>query len=315
MTAPLLPKDVPQPVVGIIGGSGLYSGSSALQTITTIQREELHTPFGLPSSAITISKTSNGTIVAFLARHGLAHSFTPSYVPVRANLSALKLVGCEAIITFSAVGSLQEDLRPGEFVLPDHVIDRTFARTEESTIFGNDMVGHVPMAEPFSKHLRSLLQQAAKQSVPQLTIHTEKTVITIEGPRFSTRAESHLYRQWKCDVINMSACPEVFIARELELPYQMVCMVTDYDCWKEDEEGVSVDKVMSVMRGNGDMAAQLMVAIVDLVGREHATSGPIWMGMRKEVEGAAKYAVMTKLDARSPAMKERLRLLLPQYHA
>lgn len=215
------------------------------------------TKFGKPSSHLTTGKISN-VDVAIIARHGKNHSIMPSSVNFRANIMALKEQGCTHIIATSACGSLKEEIKPGDLVFLDQFIDRTTKRA--STFYDADKVCHIPMAEPFCLKLRKILAETAAEM--KLEHHKEGTVITIEGPRFSTKAESHLYRQWNADVINMSTVPEVVLAREAGICYAVVAMSTDYDCWHSTEEGVNIEMVLKIMKQNAENVKKLLLASI-----------------------------------------------------
>ena len=239
--------------IGVIGGSGLYGvgGSAILDEI------EVPTPFGLPSDLITIAKI--GKIeAAFLPRHGKGHRYLPSEVPSQANIWALKSLGVEQIISVSAVGSLSEDLRPGDFVLCDQLIDKTTRR--QASFFGQGIVGHVPFADPFCTGMREAI--AAVFARRGHVCRSGGTYVCMEGPAFSTRAESNLHRQWSADLIGMTAVPEAKLTREAEICYATIAMVTDWDCWREAEEGVSVDMIMKTMESNTSAVKE---ALPDLV--------------------------------------------------
>ncbi|MBS1266993.1 MAG: S-methyl-5'-thioadenosine phosphorylase [Candidatus Woesearchaeota archaeon] len=236
--------------IGIIGGSGLDDPKILSNPVTI----EVDTPYGKPSSHITSGKIA-GTKVVVLARHGKNHSLMPTNVPFQANIWALKELGCTHILATTACGSLREKICPGHFVLLDQFIDRTTKR--KSTFYEKDKVCHIPMAEPFCKQLRDLLAKTCKDL--NLDFHKNGTVVTIEGPRFSTKAESHMFRQWGADVINMSTVPEVVLAREAGICYQAIAMSTDYDCWHESEEEVSINLVLKTMAKNAENVKKLIV--------------------------------------------------------
>lgn len=236
--------------VGIIGGSGL-DDPNILKDASNIK---VDTPHGRPSSTLTCGAI-DGIEIAILARHGKDHSIYPTKVNFKANIWALKEIGCTLILAATAVGSLQEEIEPGHLVFPDQFIDHTKKR--ETTFFDEDVVVHTPMAEPFCPNLRELLASSAKQL--GLSFHTNKTVITIEGPRFSTRAESHMFRSWNADVINMSTVPEVNLAREKKIHYASVAMSTDYDCWREGEESVTWEMIVETMQKNANSVIDLFL--------------------------------------------------------
>lgn len=235
--------------VGIIGGSGMDDP----RLMKNIKEKRVKTPYGNPSSALTIGKIK-GVDTVVLARHGKGHSIYPTGVNYRANIFALNKEGCTHILATTAVGSLREKIRPGDLVFVDQFIDFTKHRP---LTFHDEKVIHTPMSQPFCKELRALLVASAKEL--ELRYHKEGTVITIEGPRFSTKAESHMFRAWRADVINMSTVPEVILARELGICYQTIAMSTDYDCWKEGEEPVTWDMILSIMKKNSDNVKGLLL--------------------------------------------------------
>lgn len=239
--------------IGIIGGSGLDDP----EILTEAQELAVTTPYGNPSSTLTCG-TIAGTPVVILARHGKDHSIYPSGVNFRSNIWALKEQGCTHILAATAVGSLRRKIEPGHLVIPSQFID--FTKKREGTFFDQGPVVHTPMAEPFCPYLRNLLADNATQL--GLNVHTDKTVITIEGPRFSTKAESHMFRGWNADVINMSTVPEVNLAREQKMHYASVAMSTDYDCWHEDEEPVTWEMILSTMRKNAHNVIKLFVQTI-----------------------------------------------------
>lgn len=239
--------------VGIIGGSGLDDPD----ILQSPQEVKINTPYGPPTSTLTTG-VIEGVDVAILARHGRDHSIYPSKVNFRANIWTLKEYGCTHIMAATAVGSLREEIAPGHIVFPDQFIDHT--RKRETTFFDEDVVVHTPMAEPFCPNLRKLFADTADSL--GITHHTDKTVITIEGPRFSTRAESHMFRSWNADVINMSTVPEVNLAREKKMHYATVAMSTDYDCWREGEESVTWEMILQTMKQNADSVIKLFLHVI-----------------------------------------------------
>ncbi|MHB8644999.1 MAG: S-methyl-5'-thioadenosine phosphorylase [Thermomicrobiales bacterium] len=240
--------------IAVIGGSGLYR----MPDLTEPERRVIETPFGAPSDAITIG-TLAGRRVAFLPRHGTGHRIPPSLVPARANFYALKSLGVRAVISVSAVGSLREAIAPLHLVVPDQIVDRTTNRPR--TFFDREgLVGHVSLAEPFCPSLRGLLIAGARET--GATVHAGGTYICIEGPRFSTKAESLLYRQWGLDIIGMTAMPEAQLAREAELCYAVLALATDYDVWHESEAPVSVELVMQNLTRNVATAQDVIRRIV-----------------------------------------------------
>jgi 5'-methylthioadenosine phosphorylase len=238
--------------IGIIGGSGLDDP----QILQEAREVTMDTPFGQPSSPLTCGRL-NGVDVVMLARHGRKHQFSPTQVNYRANISALKDSGVTHILATTACGSLRQEIGRGDFVILDQFIDQT--RHRQTTFFDTFEQGprHTSMAEPFNGHLRSALLESAREL--DLKVHARGTVVTIEGPRFSSRAESRMYRLWGADVINMSIAPEAILANEIEIPYAAVAMSTDYDCWKVDEEPVTWDEIMTVFNKNAAGVKQLLL--------------------------------------------------------
>lgn len=268
-------------LLGIIGGSGLYS----LPELTGIEQLEPETPFGKPSSPITIGSIGS-TRLAFLARHGIGHVYTPSEVPYRANIFAMRELGVTHLLSVSAVGSLREHLPPGTAVVPDQVIDRTVSRPR--SFFGNGVVAHVGLADPFCPEWRTQVYDAARSITSNVA--DGGTYVCIEGPQFSTRAESHLYRSWNCDVIGMTAMPEVRLAREAEIPFAMLAMVTDFDVWHESEEDVSVQAVQRIMADNTAKAREIVKLL----------AASILTGCASGCTSALEHAVITSPDHLSP---------------
>jgi 5'-methylthioadenosine phosphorylase len=289
--------------IAVIGGSGLYN----LEGLHVVAEVNPDTPWGKPSDSIIIAQTPNGTHVAFLARHGRGHYLTPSEVPSRANMAALKSLGVEVIIAYSAVGSLREELAPRDFVLPNQVIDRTKG-IRPSTFFEEGIVAHAMFADPFSKVLEDVIWEQ-RHVLQGGKFHKEKTLICMEGPQFSTRAESHMYRSFGADVINMSVLPEAKLAREAEMAYQMICMSTDYDCWKDHEVAVTVEAVVANLHANTANAQRLLTAI--LPGLEKVVEdGSALEGLT----GSMRFACMTAPEKRSKAAVEKLEYILPGYY-
>jgi 5'-methylthioadenosine phosphorylase len=277
-------------VLGIIGGSGFYT----LPGLEHTHWERVSGPWGEPSDDILFADL-NGLPVRFLPRHGRSHAIPPSEINYRANVDAMKRAGVTDLISISAVGSLKKKYAPGEFVLPDQFIDRTFARNK--SFFGAGCVAHVGMADPVSPLLLQQLEQAAKTD--QITCHTGGTYLVMEGPQFSTRAESNLYRSWDCDIIGMTNMPEAKLAREAELCYATVAMVTDYDCWHEEHDQVDVASIIQVMKGNTARAHRLVERLTKDMPREHQLC-PIGSDRALEV------ALITPPDQRDPAMLAKL---------
>ena len=240
--------------IGIIGGSGFY----AIDAIEEAAWRDVSTPWGTPSDAILFGRIGDVQL-RFLPRHSRGHAIPPSEVNVRANIDALKRSGCTDIIAISSIGSLRETLEPGRFVVVDQFIDRTVSRP--ASFFGQGMVAHVSMAEPVCARLSAFAAQAIDAAGGQVT--KGATYLAMEGPQFSTRAESHLYRQWGADVIGMTAMPEAKLSREAELPYALVGMVTDYDCWRDETSFVEVSEVIAQMGANGAVARQMVARFVE----------------------------------------------------
>lgn len=279
--------------IGIIGGSGLY-GLEGLKVETEVTPD---TAWGKPSDAITVGEYA-GKRIAFLSRHGRGHVYTPSEVPFRANIAALKMFGVEQIVAFSAVGSLREEIAPRDFVLPSQIIDRTKG-VRASSFFESGLVAHASFGEPFDPGLAKLIKGV---SVPGLKVHSDKVVICMEGPAFSTRAESQLYRSIGGDIINMSVLPEAKLAREAEIPYQMICMSTDYDAWREHEEVVTTETVIGHLNANAESAKKILAVLLPLLGE-----GP------NPLSGTMKYAVITAPEKRSEEQIKKLNTILPGY--
>jgi 5'-methylthioadenosine phosphorylase len=279
-----------EPVVGIIGGSGLYD----IAGLTETRWQKIETPWGEPSDEL-LHGTLDGVRCVFLPRHGRGHRLSPTHLNYRANIDALKRAGVTEIISMSAVGSLREDLPPGHFVIVDQFIDRSFAR--EKSFFGDGCVAHVSMAHPVCPRLGDALEQAA--TTLGLPVTRGGTYLVMEGPQFSTKAESNLYRAWDCSVIGMTNMPEAKLAREAELCYATVAMVTDYDCWHEDHDHVTVEAVIRVLLGNAEHARDLVRAVVPALGGRR---GPCPAGCDRALDNA----LITHPDRRDPALMARL---------
>ncbi|MBN2422761.1 S-methyl-5'-thioadenosine phosphorylase [Candidatus Woesearchaeota archaeon] len=241
--------------IGIIGGSGLENP----EILKNAQEKDVDTEFGRPASHLVIGKIE-GIDVVIVSRHGRKHEIMPTNVPNRANIQALKNEGCTHIIATTACGSLKKEIKPGDFVFIDQFIDRTTKRI--STFWEKDKVCHIPMAEPFCRYMRKLLKESAEKL--NLSFHEKGTVVTIEGPRFSTRAESRLWQQWNADVINMSTVPEVVLAREAGLCYASIAMATDYDCFEEGRE-VNVAEVVTTFKNNVGKVIKLLLAVIPII--------------------------------------------------
>jgi 5'-methylthioadenosine phosphorylase len=241
-------------IIGIIGGSGLDDP----KILKDSRQKTIKTKYGSPSSKLTVGRIGSHQVV-ILARHGYDHSIPPTKVPYRANIMALKKMGCEEIIATTACGSLRVEYKPGDLVFLDQFIDMTKLR--KLSFFDNKVV-HTPMAEPFDKDIRKRLIKMTKKHM--FRYHSAGTMLTIEGPRFSTIAESKMFRQWGADLINMSTVPEVVLANELKIPYQSIAMVTDYDCWKENEESVTFELILKRMEQNADKVKKVILNYLKL---------------------------------------------------
>ncbi|MDP3118384.1 MAG: S-methyl-5'-thioadenosine phosphorylase [Phenylobacterium sp.] len=274
--------------IGVIGGSGLYD----LDGLRNRQTLSINSPWGAPSDELVTGELDDVRLV-FLPRHGRGHRIPPGALNARANIDVLKRAGCTDILSVSAVGSLREELPPGTFVLVDQYIDRTVSRP--ASFFGEGLVAHVSMAEPVCPRL-SAAAAAAARSAGAPTVEGG-TYLAMEGPQFSTKAESHLYRSWGCSVIGMTAMPEARLAREAELPYANVCMVTDYDCWREATAHVEVSNVLEVLQSNADTARQMIAALARSLPEMREPS-PIDTGL--------DYAVITDPGLWDPALAAKL---------
>lgn len=281
--------------LGILGGSGLYD----IEGLENPEWIHIETPWGAPSDAILFAEL-DGVKLRFLPRHGRGHKYSPSTVNYRANIDALKRAGCTDILSLSAVGSLQEQYAPGDFVLVDQFIDRTFAR--EKSFFGEGMVAHVSVADPICARLSALAGKAAKAAGAK--VHNGGTYLAMEGPQFSTRAESEMYRMWGCDVIGMTNMPEAKLAREAELPYATVAMVTDFDCWHPDHGNVDVAAVIATLMKNAQTAKGTVREIIKAMAATPRTPSP------QGIETNLDVALITAPDARDPKMLAKLDAIL-----
>lgn len=282
------------PILGIIGGSGLY-GMNDLHVLETLTPD---TPFGRPSSPVLIGEIE-GQVIAFLARHGIGHTLSPSEVNYRANIYSLKEIGVERIVSISACGSLREDYQPGEIVIPDNLVD--FTRNRKRTFFEGGIVAHVGTANPYCNDLSDWVADAVETAGGQ--VHRGGTLITIEGPRFSTRGESNLFRQWGMSIVGMTASPEAFLAREAEMCYTTMAHVTDYDVWHVSEEAVSVEMVIKTLMKNTQLAQK---AIVTLAHHTDLDGNCI-------CHHALEDAIITNHAMISTEAKQRLKLLVAKY--
>ena len=283
-----------QAEIGIIGGSGLYS----MPGLSNTREERISTPFGEPSDAFVLGDLE-GRKVVFLARHGRGHKLLPSELNFRANIYALKTLGVERILSVSAVGSLKEEHKPTDFVVPDQFIDRTFHR--ESTFFGNGIVGHVAFGDPVCATVAKSIAGACASS--EVVGKLGGTYVCMEGPQFSTRAESNLYRSWGADVIGMTNLQEAKLAREAEICYATMAMVTDYDCWREGHDDVTVEQIVAVLNQNAANAAKVVRATVAGMPKERTCA----------CVTALQYAILTNPAAIPAETRERLDLLVGKY--
>ena len=282
------------PVLAVIGGSGLYE----FEDLEDVETLEVSTPFGAPSSPITIGSLQ-GRPVAFLARHGIGHVLSPSEVPYRANIYALKSLGVKRIVSVSACGSLRESYAPGQIVIPDQIFD--FTRQRERSFFSRGLIAHVSVADPFCESLSDLLEDSLEET--GATYHRGGLYITIEGPRFSTKGESRLFRQWGMDIIGMTASPEVFLAREAEMCYTTMAHVTDYDVWHVSEEPVTVEIVVQTLLKNVKIAQEAIRQMVTRINPD----------IECGCENGLKDALITNPDAVDPEKRQKLSLLVDKY--
>ena len=281
--------------IAIIGGSGLYD----LEGLEIIEVQEIETPFGMPSAPIRIGNFK-GRRVAFLPRHGDHHEFNPSTVPYRANIWALKSLGVFWLVTVSATGSLREEIVPGEFVIPDNIIDKTYRRP--NTLY-EDLAVHVNLTRPFHPMLREVLLKAA-QAEDGVTVHDGGTYVCMEGPGFSTLAESELHRSWGASLIGMTAMPEARLAREAEICYATIALPTDYDVWKEDEE-VEVESVLAILRQNIENVRRVLGRVIPSI--------PLEKEEECDASHALKHAIMTRPEAISEETRQDLGVFLDKY--
>ena len=285
---------MPQAKIGVIGGSALYS----IDGLTDIEKLDIDTPFGKPSDAITMGKLG-GVGIAFLPRHGQGHRLSPTEVPYQANIYALKSLGVGHIISASAVGSLKKALKPGDLVIPDQLIDRT--KNRASSFFDGGIVAHVLFAEPLCPVLIQILFKTAKEI--DTTVHQRGTYVVMEGPAFSTRAESHLYRSWGASLIGMTALPESKLAREAEICYATIAGVTDYDCWQEACAPIPIDVIIKTQRQQTQKIREIIRLAVSRIPGKHEC----------ECSTALKTAIVTDPELIPPEQKQKLKLLIGKY--
>jgi 5'-methylthioadenosine phosphorylase len=282
--------------IGVIGGSGLYK----MPQLEDVSEREVSTPFGPPSGPITVGRL-NGVRVAFVPRHGPGHIYLPSEVPYRANIYALKSLGVEYVIAVSACGSLREDYAPGEIVIPDQLFDFTKGKRPYS-FFGDGLAAHISIEEPFCADLAGMVSKSVKDAGG--TVHDGGAYITIEGPRFSTKAESNVFRSWGMSIIGMTSSPEAFLAREAEMCYAVMAHVTDYDVWHETEEAVTVDQVIKTLQANVELARDALQRLVTrLAGHDPDCT----------CRDALRLAIITGRKAIAPGTAEKLDLLVGKY--
>ena len=287
-----------QAKIGVIGGSGLYQ----MEALTDVEEVEVETPFGKPSDALIVGKL-DGNAVAFLARHGRGHRLMPSELPFRANIYAMKSLGVEYLISASAVGSLKEEIKPVDMVVPDQFIDRTKNRV--STFFGEGIIAHIAFGDPVCGALAGVLADAVDSlDLEGVDLHRGGTYVCMEGPDFSTKAESNLYRSWGASIIGMTNLPEAKLAREAEIAYATLAMATDYDCWHPNHDSVTVDMVIGNLMKNAENAQRVIREVVKRLSEAPPESA---------AHSALKFAVFTPLDKAPSDTKEKLSLLLQKY--
>lgn len=283
-----------QPVIGVVGGSGLYE----MEGLEDVREEKVETPFGDPSDVLVTGQLGQVRMV-FLPRHGRGHRLLPSEVNFRANIYALKKLGVEQVISVSAVGSMKEEIVPGHIVIPDQFFDRTIHRN--STFFGDGVVGHVQFADPVCGRLAGLLAESARDV--GATVHKGGTYLCMEGPQFSTRAESNIYRSWGVDVIGMTNSTEAKLAREAELCYSTIALATDYDCWHEGHEDVSVEAVVALIKQNVAMAKKIIATAATRLTEDRSCG----------CGTSLQYAIMTERRLIPAETKDRLAVIMGAY--
>ena len=285
---------MPQAKIAVIGGSGLYK----MKEMTDIEEVDLDTPFGKPSAPITIGRLE-GVGIAFLPRHGKGHRISPTEIPARANIYALKSLGVERIIAINTVGSFKQEIKPGDLVIPDQLIDHTRGRA--NSFFGEGIVVHIPFAEPFCPVLSQIVFEAAREV--GASVHPKGTYAAMEGAAFSTRAESRLYRSWGADIVGMTALPEAKLAREAEICYSIIAGVTDYDSWQERSQPITVDVILDIQRQNIDTIRRIIkLAVARIPEKRHC-----------DCATALKAAFVTAPKFMPPEQKQKLDLLIGKY--
>jgi len=291
-----LPSDVE---IGVIGGTGIYGLDSLINVCTY----DIETPYGKPSCAVRVGTTVEGVKVAFIARHDIGHRLTPSEIPYRANIYALKLLGVKYLLTFAACGSLREECKPTDIVIVDQFIDRTFKR--ESTFFGGGMVAHVEFGDPTCPKLSALVKQSIESlKLENVVIHSTGTYVCMEGPAFSTRAESNMYRQFGASVIGMTALTEAKLAREAEISYALVALVTDYDCWRPHTENVTVSMVKNTLKTNGDHSQAITQELIKRLAQNKFES---------HAHSALKYSLVTDPSYVGSELRKKLLPIIGKY--
>jgi len=284
-----------QAEIGIIGGTGVYG----VEGMVDVREVEIDTPFGKPSSKIMIG-TVQDVVIAFISRHNIGHLILPHEVPYAANIYALKTLGVKYLVSFTAVGSLREDYKPSDIVLVDQYIDRTFNRLQ--TFFGNGIVAHIPFGEPVCLKFKDLVKEAFGPL--NVTLHDSGTYVCIEGPSFSTKAESNIFRQWGASVVGMTAIPEAKLAREAEIAFVSIAMVTDYDCWHPDHDHVTVDIVMENLKKNGNNAQRAVIEIAKLIKNNRFIS---------KAHNTLQDSIMTPSDRIPEETKTKLKPILANF--
>jgi len=285
---------MPEARIGVIGGSGLYE----MEGLKVAEELKMDTPFGEPSDRYLIGSLE-GVDIAFLPRHGKGHRILPSELNFRANIYGMKKLGVERLISVSAVGSMREDIHPGHIVIPDQFFDRTKGRP--STFFGNGIVAHVPFADPVCPDLSNILFNAGKEL--GITIHKDGTYLCMEGPQFSTRAESKIYRKWGVDIIGMTNIPEAKLAREAEICYATIALATDFDCWHESEEDVQIDAVLEIMNKNISTAKSIIRKAVSLIPEKRSCP----------CTDALKYTILTPKEMIPEETRKNLDIIISKY--
>ncbi|KAJ7291781.1 nucleoside phosphorylase domain-containing protein [Mycena rebaudengoi] len=297
-------------LVGVIGGSGLYN----LGNLTFVKEVNPETPWGFPSTPITISSLPSGALVAFIARHGTHHTIPPSAIPARANIAALKSLGVRTIVAFSAVGSLREEIAPGAFVLPSQLIDRTKGVRPTSFFEDTGIVAHASFGDPYSVRLAAWLARAVQEALDDegrgVKLFTDKTLVVMEGPQFSTRAESVMYRAWGADLVGMTALPETKLAREAEISFALIATATDYDAWRPHTEGVTAAEVGRILKANADTSRHVAAHVLERLLAEAIKDESIL----QEERGSMKFSLMAPPTEHIDQVKAaKLAYVLPEY--